>query len=360
MSRFRITHRVCISLLVLGALAGCGKKKEPDAKPATQVVARVNSDEITVHQINSVLARTPNIAPETAEKAKREILERLIDQQLAKQQAVLKNLERSPRVQQALEAAKSEILARAYLDQVAAALPLPTAEETKKYYLDHPGLFAQRRVYVLEEIATTLNDDAARELRARAGKSRSLKELADWLQAQGIPFVPNRGVRAAEQLPLDMVPKLQGAKEGDVLFLESGENRQVIRVVAARSEPVDEAAAAPRIQQFLSNQRRNEAIANEMKQLKAGAKIEYTGEYAAAPAEAEAKRAESKAKAQADAEAKRKADAEAQARSEEATKTRLAAEAKARLEAEAQARAAASKPVALPQDSIKKGVGALK
>jgi len=360
MSRFRTTHRVCISLLILGAAAGCGKKKEQDAKPATQVAARVNSDEITVHQINGALARTPNIAPEAAEKAKREILERLIDQQLARQQAILKDLDRSPRVLQALEAAKSEILARAYLEQVAAALPKPTAEETKKYYLDNPGLFAQRRVYVLEEISTTVKDDVARELRARAGKARSLKELADWLQAQEIAFTPNRGVRAAEQLPLDMVPKLQGAKDGDVLFLESGDTRQVIRVVAARSEPVDETAATPRIQQFLSNQRANAAIANEMKQLRAGAKIDYAGEFASAPAEAEAKRAEARAKAQADAEAKRKADAEAQARSEETTKARLAAEAKARLEAEAQGRAAAGKPVALPQDSIKKGVGALK
>jgi len=355
----KLLRRVCAVLLVLGVAAGCGRKDD-DKKPVTQVAAKVNSDEITVHQVNNVLARTPNIAPAAADRAKREILDRLIDQQLAKQQAIHKNLDRTPGVQQALEAARSEILARAYLDQVVAAQPRPSAEETKKYYADHPELFSQRRVFVLEEVSLAATGDLARELRLRAAKSRSLKEIADWLQAQDVKFVPNRGVRAAEQLPLELLPKLQNAKVGEILVIEAGQNLQVIRVLAANAEPVDEASAAPRIQQFLSNRRASEAIANELKQLKAGAKIEYTGEFAAIPAEAEANRAQAKAKSQAEAEAKRKAEAEAEARAQETTKARLAAEAKARLEAEEKARAAAANPASLPQESIRKGVGALK
>lgn len=355
----KLFRRVCAVLLVLGVAAGCGSKDD-DKKPVTQVAAKVNTDEITVHQVNNVLARTPNVAPAMADRAKREILDRLIDQQLARQQALHRNLDRTPAVQQALEAAKSEILSRAYLDQVVAAQPKPSAEDTKKYYADHPELFAQRRVFVLEEISLAAKDDLAQELRLRAAKSRSLKEIADWLQAQDVKFVPNRGVRAAEQLPLDLLPKLQGAKVGEILVIEAGRNLQVIRMLAANPEPVDEATATPRIQQFLSNRRASEAIANEMKQLRAGAKIQYAGEFAAVHLESEANRAEATAKAQADAETKRKTEAEAEARARETTKARLAAEAKARLEAEEKARAAAASPASLPQESIRKGVGALK
>jgi EpsD family peptidyl-prolyl cis-trans isomerase len=62
-------------VLALALAGGCGKS---DDKKATQVAAKVNSDEITVHQIDNVLARTPNITAENASIAKKQILDRLI------------------------------------------------------------------------------------------------------------------------------------------------------------------------------------------------------------------------------------------------------------------------------------------
>jgi len=345
------------SLCMLALLAGCGKGDEAKKTPATQVAARVQSDEITVHQINNVLARTPNLAPEAADRAKTEILNRLIDQQLARQKAIEKKLDRTPGVQQALEAARTDILARAYLEQFAASLPKPTPEEVKKYYADHPELFSQRRLFSIEEIALVAEDALAAELRAVAAKAKSLKEVADWLEARKVKFAPNRGVRAAEQIPLDLLPRLQQMKDGEIRVFDAGTNRQVIRLVASKLEPMDEAKATPRIQQFLSNQRSSEAVAKELKQLKEQAKIEYFGEFAGGAAAAEAKaKAQAAAKAKAAAAEKAKAEAEATARSEEISKARAAAEAKARQEAEAKARANPAKQAPLPQDIIQRGL----
>src|SRR5687767_14854315 len=106
---------VFISILTVG-LAACSKKE--DAKVATQVAARVNSADITVHQINHALARSRGVTADNASQAKREMLDRLIDQELAKRQAILKGLDRSPSVILDMEAAKSEILARAYRESL--------------------------------------------------------------------------------------------------------------------------------------------------------------------------------------------------------------------------------------------------
>jgi len=262
----------------LAALGGCGKND--DKKPTSQVAAKVNAEEITVHQVNNMLARAQNVPPEQAARAKREIVERLVDQSLARQQAIEKKLDRSSNVVQALEAAKSEILARAYLQQVAAAQAKPTPEEIKKYYAEHPELFSERRLYMLEEIAFARDEKTVPELRQKAAKARSMQEIGEWLKAREVQYMVNRGARAAEQIPFELLPKLAAMKDGAIQVLESGERVNVIRLVASKAAPVDETTAGPRIEQFLYAQRSNQVIAEEMKRLKSHAKIEYVGEFA--------------------------------------------------------------------------------
>jgi len=334
---FRASVVCAIAIL----LVACGSKDEDkEKKPASQVAAKVNSTEITVSQINSVLARTANITPELAERAKREILDKLIDAELAKQEAVSKKLDRKPAVVQMLESAKTEILARAYVEQVSAAQTKPTPDEVKKYYAEHPELFSLRRVYNIEEISMPAAEGRVQKLREQVSKARTLQDLVPWLKAENIQVTANRGARAAEQLPLDFLPAMQKMKDGEIRVFERAGALAVLRVVASQAAPVEEATAGPRIAQFLFNQRSTEAVTRDMKQLKEKAKIEYVGDFAASAADAEAKaKAAAAEKAKATAEAKAKADAEAQASSEQITKARAAAAEKAKEDAEANAKA---------------------
>jgi hypothetical protein len=179
-----------------------------------------------------------------AELVSGEPLERLIDQRLARQQAIEQGLERLPQIASALEAARTDILARAYRQLVAEAQPRPTPAEIRGYYAEHPELFAERRIYSLES------------LDARFGIYRS--------------------TLAAEQLPLELVARLRAMKEGEVLALDDGAGGAVaLRIVAARPAPLDEAGAAPLIERFLLAQRSSAALDSEMKRLRATARIEY-------------------------------------------------------------------------------------
>jgi EpsD family peptidyl-prolyl cis-trans isomerase len=277
----------CIAALAVAAAlsSGCGKGEKKPA--ASQVAAQVNSDEITIHQVNAVLARTPELTPEAGARAKKQILERLIDQQLAVQQALRRKLDRSPEVVQALQAARAEILARAFADEIARHQPKPSAEETKKYYAEHPELFAQRRAFVLEEIMVAPVDGGLPGLAEIVSKSRSTQEVVAWLKSKDAKFAQNRGTRTAEQLPLGQLPRLHAMKEGEMQLMDAAGGRlQVVRLVASKTLPIDEASASPRIQQFLFNQRVSEALANEMKEVRGAAKIEYLGEFSADAAKA--------------------------------------------------------------------------
>lgn len=269
-----------LSLLFAFGLAACGGKEAE--KPASQIAAKVNSGEVSVHQINYVLSRTRAEAstPEAAPKIRREILDRLVDQELAVEQAIEKKLDRSADVLMAIENARREILARAYIEQITAAMPKPTVDEAKQYYAEHPQLFAERRIYNIHEIVLPASAGVASELREMIDAGKSMEDIASWLKGKDIKFAGGSATRPAEQIPLELLPKIHPLKVGQSLVLESPQSITLMRLAAAQSVPVAEAAALPRIQQFLGNQRASEAAKQEFKALKAKAKITYMGEFA--------------------------------------------------------------------------------
>src|SRR5687768_11230398 len=106
-----------VAIAAVLVLAACGDKKD---KPATQTAARVNKEEVTVHQINYLLQQQRGLRPEQADAASKQMLERLIDQELALQKANDLKLDRDPQVVQQLEAARRDIVSRAYFEKVGA------------------------------------------------------------------------------------------------------------------------------------------------------------------------------------------------------------------------------------------------
>jgi EpsD family peptidyl-prolyl cis-trans isomerase len=282
----KITYIVLIPFVAVGVV-GCGSNDAEKQKPATQIAAKVNSGEISVHQLNYVLTRTPGAGaatPETAPKIRREVLDRLVDQELAVEKAIEQKLDRSPEVLLALENARREILARAYVEQITTAAPKPTIEEAKKYYAENPPLFAERRIYNIQEIVLPATDGISVELRGMAEAGKTMEEIASWLKGKGIKFAAGGATRSAEQIPLELLPKIHPLKAGQSLILEGPQTVTVMRLAGAQSSPVSEEAALPRIQQFLGNQRAAEMAKQEFSALKANAKITYMGEFASADA----------------------------------------------------------------------------
>lgn len=286
----RKTSLILMSSVVL--LAACGKGGET-AKTQTQVAAKVNQDEISVHQINSVLARTPGIQADQAKQVSRQILEKLIDQQLLVSQAQEKKLDRDPNVLEQIESSRREILARAYLEQMGSSVAKPSQDEVREYLGKHPELFSERRIYNFNEVSMQSSDGLLNELQAQMSKVKSIADVAEWLKQKNVPFNAATTTKPAEQLPIELLPKLHQMKDGQIGVLPLPGRIVVMQLAASRTVPITEANAIPVIEQFLQNQRKVDLITKEMKSLREKAKIEYQGEFtapaaAAAPATAAA------------------------------------------------------------------------
>ncbi|MEK8050115.1 EpsD family peptidyl-prolyl cis-trans isomerase [Ideonella sp. DXS22W] len=256
--------------------AGCGDKKD---KAASQTAAKVNGDEITVHQINFVLQQQRGLKPEQADAASKQILQRLIDQQLALQKADELKLDRDPRVVQQLEAAKREILARAYLEKVGEGAAKPSNEEIEKYYNDKPALFKERRIYSLQEIAVEAKPEQVPQLREKLTAAKNINEFVEFLKANEFKFAGNQAVRAAEQLPLQSLDTLAKLQDGQAILNQGPNGVQVVVLAGSRSQPVSLEQAKPAIEQFLLNERKRKLLEADVKGLREKAKIEYVGKF---------------------------------------------------------------------------------
>lgn len=263
-------------ILATGVLSACGGAKD---KSASQVAAKVNTEEISVHQINFLVQRQSGVRPDQAEAARRQALERLIDQELAVQKAEQLQLERDPGVLMALEAAKREVLARAYADRLVQAVSRPSREDVAKYYGAHPALFKERRVYQLQELFVEGKGDKTDDVIAALKAAPTAEGMATWLKKNDIRFAANQAVRAAEQLPLADLESLSKLRDGESLVRKTPSGLQVIVVAGSRSEPVDEARATPAIEQFLLNERKRDLLESERSALRGAAKIEYVGSF---------------------------------------------------------------------------------
>ncbi|AXA91854.1 peptidyl-prolyl cis-trans isomerase, EpsD family [Massilia sp. YMA4] len=286
-----VLHRRVLSagLLVLAAAAmsACGEKAE---KKPGQALASVNGEEITVLQLNEELSRVnPQMAQQEA--ARKQLLEALIDRQLLQSEAAKEKIDRDPKVVQAIERAKATIVAQAYLQKRIGTVARPTKAEVEAYYNQNPQFFSNRKQFDMRELVLAtadVNDEVKRAIDA----SKSLEEVAAWLDQHKVKYGRAQLSRSTTELPPELSARLQAMPKGQLFIIREGARSMLISITDIKDAPVSLEQASAQIEQFLFNKKNKEAAEAAVKQLRSTAKIEYmnqpAGGTAAAPAAAAA------------------------------------------------------------------------
>jgi len=274
MRRAAMTATVVAAAVLLAACTG-------HKKDATQSAARVDGTEITVHQINYRLQRERGLRPEQMDEAGRKVLEQLIDEQLIVERAEKVKLDEQPEAQQALAAARREVLSRAYVEQSVQNVPAPTEQAMHAYYDDNDALFANRRVYTLQEYLAKVPEDKIPELRALVEGGKSTAEIEAWFKAQNAPFRAQESTHPAEQIPLGSLKALAATRDGHGLVVSGGDQVHVTYVASSTQAPVTYDKARPAIGQFLSVAARRKVTESNVAALRTSAKIDYAAPYQA-------------------------------------------------------------------------------
>ena len=262
-----LTATVVSSALLLAACTG-------HKKDTTQSAARVDGTEITVHQINYRLQRERGLRPEQQEEAGRKILEQLIVEKAEKTKMDLE-----PGAQQALDAARREVLARSYVEQAAQGVAAPTDQTMRAYYNANTELFANRRIYTMQEYLAKVPEAQIPALRAMVEGGKSTAEIEAWFKAGNYPFRGQQSTHPAEQIPLNALKTLAAVQDGHGLLASAGDQVHVTYVTASTSAPVTFDKAKQVIGQYLSVESRRKATEGNLSALRSVAQVTYSAPY---------------------------------------------------------------------------------
>lgn len=266
---FRRTLCVALVLLTAASLSGCGSKE----KKAGQALARVNGEEITVLQINDELRRA-GVKADQQETATKQLLESLIDRQLILAEAMRNKIDRTPEVMQAIERAKAQIIAQAYLKSIVTKIDKPSTAEINDYFQKHPEYFTQRKQYDIQQLVIATKDTSD-ELRTAIDAAKSLNEVAAWLDGHNVRYARGQLSRSTTDLPEQVIAKLKEMQKGELFIFNEGENSMINTITDIKDSPVTVKNAAPQIEQYLINKKTKEAADAEITLLRSMAKIEY-------------------------------------------------------------------------------------
>jgi EpsD family peptidyl-prolyl cis-trans isomerase len=266
------------TVLLSATLAGCGGGGDK-----SQVVAKVGESEITFSQLTQALHARGLDNPGAG--ATRQAVDSLINEQILIDGAMKSELDRDPAVVQALERARRQVLARAYVERMVFPTEVISAAEQVDFYKKHPELFEHRKMFQVTTFSVKAGD-VTDELRNALAPLKSAPEIDQALSDNGVVHDTQSLTRGAEQLPFEDLPRFTAAKVGDLVFLQPRESRVAIMLVEGIHEsPIGVDRAQPIIQQYLVNTRNAEALESHLKQARASLKIAYFDAVTAAAAE---------------------------------------------------------------------------
>ena len=280
-SRARI-GAAALATLAATVLVACGPKRDAVTGDAagSEVVATVGGQDLTASQLQIALQKQRGMRPDANDASAKMVLDQLIDEQIVADKAVAAKLDQDPHVVAQIEAARRDILARRFIEQVAESAAKPTDDAIQKFYDSRPAMFAQRKVFTLQRTDIQAPDDRRAEVGAKAQSVKSSDELSAWLKAQKLAFTSKSEQDASEQLPPQVLEKLSALKDGQSMVVPSQFGVSALTLVSSVAAPKPLADARPAIEQFLTNQGKRELVMGLQRTLHKDVKVEYKGRFA--------------------------------------------------------------------------------
>ena len=128
-------------------------------------------------------------------------------------------------------------------------------------------------------MVVNVSKDKFAEAEVSLKSMKDIKDVVSWVKGKNYLFTVNSNVKAAEQLPQELLKKLQGLKDGEILFVPKEESLNIVQIVGSQTIPINKSKATPIIEQYFLNQNRSNLAKKEVIALNDKAKVEFLGAF---------------------------------------------------------------------------------
>ncbi len=268
----RRNGRLALICLLPFLLAACNPKEEPGKY---QVMAKVNGKEITVPEVNQYIDQMKSYRGSKTQ-IRRNAVNAVIDQHLLIAAAKNEGLDKNPVVMQMLLLSQKQALIKAYLDEQFKTLPPPSSAEISGYYQNHPLLFADRTLYVVNYYDIEADIEQQQKLLSQLEASNNSTEFFNALSHANITYDQRQTVKIPEDMSdIELKALAKMPIDGALVVSQTRKDMELLLLISKIPAPIPLNRAQLKITALLNAEEQARAKEAIIQKLRAHAKIQY-------------------------------------------------------------------------------------
>ena len=242
-------NKITTALMVGTALlvAGCGKKGAEGELEKGQVVATVDGNDITIHELNAELqgANIPaNISPDQKkqleQQARKQLeqagLQQVVNRRILADIARERGLDKTPMFLLQERRAEEGILVQMLQRQMSSAVKQPTQTEIETFIAQNPDLFAERKIFTIDQIQFETPRDP--QVLRKYQPLKTMDEVEAMLKQDGLQYK-----RAPAKLDVatanpDIVQQVLKMPKDDIFLIPAGRVMVANKITGADVQPL--------------------------------------------------------------------------------------------------------------------------
>jgi peptidyl-prolyl cis-trans isomerase C len=236
-------------------LTACGGKEDA-ALEKGQVLATVGGTDVTTNELNAELvgAQLP-AAGEQRKAIEQQALQGLVDRTILADIARERGIDKSPIYIAQKRRAEENLLVQLLQRDIASKVSPATKSEAKSFMESNPQLFADRKIYQLDQIQFQMPKDL-NKLKAYE-PFKTMEEIAQQLARDGLQFRRAPGSLDPAVTNPAILQQITAKPEGEIFIIPANGALVATRIIGSKPEPL----TGPKAEQFAMNAIQQKKIA---------------------------------------------------------------------------------------------------